>query len=163
VQQSELVCCRVGCDGVLMAVQLSSVALCPLSKMSAPACHQLVCLHGMGNWHPTRCNGGSRALVWHHVMWVAPWSETGTARANKQVVGGGDSSCEAEAGHARRRLVVRGEDLSCKEKTCRRSFLLVGDLLEKLPTSRKQEILPVMVLTGVLSPPYLESWPSRCQ
>jgi hypothetical protein len=91
------------------------------------------------------------------------WSEMGTTRANEQVVKGGDSSCEAETGRVRRRLAVRGEDLSCEAKTSWRSFLLLGDLSEKLPTTRKQDILPVMVLTGVLSPPYLESWPSCCQ
>jgi hypothetical protein len=32
-----------------------------------------------------------------------------------------------------------------------------GDLSEKLPTRRKQDVLPVVVLTGVLSPPRLES------
>jgi hypothetical protein len=65
-------------------------------------------------------------------------------------------SCEAETGCARRRLVVRGGDWS-------EGLPLVGNLLEKLPTSWDQDVLLVMVLTGVLSPPRLESWPSRCQ
>jgi hypothetical protein len=54
------------------------------------------------------------------------------------------------------RLVVRGGDLS-------EGVPLVGNWSEKLPTDREHDVLPVMVLTGVLSPPRLESWPSRCQ
>jgi hypothetical protein len=65
-------------------------------------------------------------------------------------------SCEAEACRARWRLVVRGEDLS-------EGVPLVGNWSGKLPTSGEQDVLPVMVLTGVFSPPRLESWPSRCR
>jgi hypothetical protein len=40
---------------------------------------------------------------------------------------------------------------------------LMGNWSEKLPTSREHDVLPVMVLTGVLSPPHLKPWPSHCQ
>jgi hypothetical protein len=113
VPQLELACCRVGCDGVLMVVQLCRAALRLLSELAARVCRQLVRLHGMGNWH---------ALV-------------------------GDCSCERAGCRARQRLVVQGGDLSCEAETCWRSFLLVGDLSEKLPTSRKQDVLSVMILT----------------
>jgi hypothetical protein len=76
------------------------------------------------------------------------------------VVGGelaqdGYLSCEAET-CARWRLVVQGRDLS-------EGVLLVGNWSEMLPTSREHDVLSVRVLTGVLSPPRLESWPSHCQ
>jgi hypothetical protein len=65
-------------------------------------------------------------------------------------------SCEVETCRARRRLVVRGGDLS-------EGVPLVGNWSKMLPTGREHDVLPVRVLTGVLSPPRLESWPSRCQ
>jgi hypothetical protein len=80
-------------------------------------------------------------------------------------VGAGGRSCEAETSCARQRLAVRGGDFSCEAETCRvrRRLLvgipLVGNWLEMLPTGRRLEGLPVWVLTGVLSPPDLESWP----
>jgi hypothetical protein len=64
---------------------------------------------------------------------------------------------------------VRTSSLSYEAETCRASedlsegVPLVRKWSEKLPTSREQDVLLVMVLTGVLSPPRLESWPSRCQ
>jgi hypothetical protein len=106
---------------------------------------------------PTRrgedvCVSGSRL-----VSWPTPQSETGTARANELlVVRGGNLSCEAETWRARRRLIVRGGNYS-------EGVPLVGNWLEVLPTGQEQEVLPVMVLTGVLSPLHLESWPSHCQ
>jgi hypothetical protein len=112
VPRSELVCCRVGWDDVLMAVQLGSAALCLMSEPTAHACCLLVCLHVMGNWHPTRRCGGVRASVCRHIAWTGSWSEIETPRANKQVVG------------ARRRLLVRGGDLSKKLPPSRR---LVGE------------------------------------
>jgi hypothetical protein len=48
----EFVCCRVGCDGDLMAALLSRAALRLLSGPAAHADRQLVCLHGMGNRPP---------------------------------------------------------------------------------------------------------------
>jgi hypothetical protein len=99
-------------------------------KAGCPRVPLAVVLAWHGNWRPTCHSKGVRASVRHHVVWTAPWSEMETARASEQVVEGGDSSCEAETCRARRRLVVRGTNLS--EKVC-----LVGDLLRKLPTSRK--------------------------
>jgi hypothetical protein len=74
-------------------------------------------------------------------------------------VGVGGSSCDAETCRARQRLLVRGGDLSGGgDPSCRE---LVGDVANwsgMLPTGRKRDILPVWVLTGVLSLPRLESW-----
>jgi hypothetical protein len=64
---------------------------------------------------------------------------------------------------------MRTSGLSCEAETCcvRRILLggvpLEGNWMEMLPTGREHDILPVIVLIGVLSPPCLESWPSRCQ
>jgi hypothetical protein len=80
----------------------------------------------------------------------APWDHA--------LVGSGNYSCERGACRARRRLLVRGGDLS--EGV---GVPLVGNWSVMLRTGREQEVLPVMVLTGVLSPSRLESWPSRCQ
>jgi hypothetical protein len=158
VPRVEFAYCRVGGDGDLTATQLSRAALRLLSGPTARAGRQLLWLHGMGNPPPhTRRGGGVRAPGSRHAVRFAPWSETETARANEQLVlRGGDLSCEAETRRARRRLVVRGGDSS-------EGVSLVGNWSEKLPTRREQDVLPVMVLTGVLSPPRLESWPSRCQ
>jgi hypothetical protein len=51
---------------------------------------------------------------------------------------------------------VRGGDFS-------EGVPLVGNWLEMLLIGREHDVLPMRVLTGVLSPPRLESWPSRCQ
>jgi hypothetical protein len=59
-----------------------------------------------------------------------------------------DLSCEAETCRARRRLVVRGGD-----------FPLVGNWSEMQPTGRRLDVLPVRVLTRVLSPPCPKSLP----
>jgi hypothetical protein len=75
-----------------------------------------------------------------------------TNRSRGELVQGGDLSCEAETCRVRRRLVVRGEDLS-------EGIPLVGNWSEMLPTGRKCDILPVWVLTRVLSLPRLESLP----
>jgi hypothetical protein len=51
----EFACCRgVGCDSDMMDVRPCRAALRLLSESSARACRLLVCLHGMGNRHPTR-------------------------------------------------------------------------------------------------------------
>jgi hypothetical protein len=55
-----------------------------------------------------------------------------------------DLSCEAETSRARRRLVV--------------GIRLVGNWSEMQPTSRRPDVLPVWVLTRVLSLPRPESW-----
>jgi hypothetical protein len=72
------------------------------------------------------------------------------------LVGDGECSCERDACRARRRLVVRGGDWS-------EGLPLAGNWSEKLPTSQEQDVLLVMVLTGVFSRPRLESWPLCCQ
>jgi hypothetical protein len=61
----------------------------------------------------------------------------------------GGWSCEAETCRARRRLVV--------------GIPFVGNWSEMQPTGRRLDVLPVWVLTRVLSPPRLESWPWHCQ
>jgi hypothetical protein len=66
--------------------------------------------------------------------------------------GGGGVSRGAESCRARRRLVVRGGDSS-------EGVPLVGNSSEMLPTGREHDVLPVRVLTRVLNPPRLESWP----
>jgi mono/diheme cytochrome c family protein len=60
---------------------------------------------------------------------------------------------QLELGEARARqiLVVRGEDLS-------EGILLVGNWSEMQPTGQKRDVLPVWVLTRVLSLPHHESW-----
>jgi hypothetical protein len=68
------------------------------------------------------------------------------------VGGGGGGSCEAKTGRVRQRLVVRGGDLSGGDPS-------YGELVGMLPTGWKHVVLPVWVLTGVLSAPHLESWP----
>jgi hypothetical protein len=69
---------------------------------------------------------------------------------------GGDSSCEAKTPHAEWRLLVWGGNLTEKPPPAR-------DLSGKPPTGRRQDVLPVIVLTRIHSPPYTESWPSHCQ
>jgi hypothetical protein len=54
VPRAEFACCRVGDDGDLTAAQLGRAALRLLSGPAACAGRQLVYLHGMGNWPPTR-------------------------------------------------------------------------------------------------------------
>jgi hypothetical protein len=61
--------------------------------------------------------------------------------------------------------LVRGGDLSGEVETCRarwrvvKGIPLVGNWSEMLPTGRNRDVLPVCVLTRVLSLPRLESWP----
>jgi hypothetical protein len=84
-------------------------------------------------------------------------------------VRGGDLSCKAETSHARRRLVVQGVVLSCEAETSRaRRRLVVGVPLARnwskmQPTVQRLDVLPVWVLTRVLSPPCPESLPRRCR
>jgi hypothetical protein len=94
VPRGELACCRVIYDGDVMVVQLSRAVLRLLSGPAARAGRQLVCLHGAGNWSPTRrgedvCISGSRL-----VSWPTPQLGTGTARARRRLVGGDPSSRE---------------------------------------------------------------------
>jgi hypothetical protein len=97
---------------------------------------ELVYLHGSGNRSP-------RASV----VVLAPWARAAchgphTSRSRGR-------SCEAETFRARRRLLG--------------GIPLVGNWSEMPPTGRRLDVLLVWILTGVLSPPRLESWPSRCQ
>jgi hypothetical protein len=109
VAQAELACCRVGCDGELMAARSGRAALRLLSESDARASRQLVRLHGMGNWCSTRRSGRAHVPGSCHVVWFVSWSEMESARANELlVVRGRDWSCAAETCRARRRLVVRG-------------------------------------------------------
>jgi hypothetical protein len=107
---------------------------------------QLVYLHGAGNRSPTHFGGGACAPGSRCVSWRTHQLEQGRARA-------------------RRRLVVRGGDLSCEVETCRvrrrlvRGIPLVGNWSKMLPTGRRLDVLPVSVLIGVLGPPRLVSWP----
>jgi hypothetical protein len=60
---------------------------------------------------------------------------------------------------------MRGEDLSCEAKTSRARRRLVvtvrlaGSWSEMQPTGRRLDVLPVWVLTKVLTPPCPESLP----
>jgi hypothetical protein len=90
---------------------------------------------------------------WDHAMWYGSC----LGRRRKLLVRMSNLSCEAETCcgetetcRVRRRLVVRGGDSSERVP-------LAANWSEKLPTSREPDVLPVLVLTGVLSPPRLES------
>jgi hypothetical protein len=127
---------------------------------------QLLYLHGVGNCSSARVGGGAHAPSSRRMLWPTHQSKPGGGRARQRLlVRGGELSCGAETCRARKRLVVWGGDLSCGAETSRaRQRLvvgnpLVGNLSEMQPTGRKLEVLPVWVLTGVLSPPHLESWP----
>jgi hypothetical protein len=98
VPRVELVCSMVGDGGDGMAVQLSRPALRLQSGRAARSGHQLVYLHGAGSRSPMRCSEDVRVSGSRRLSWPMPQSESGTARA-------------------RRRLVVRGRDLSCKAET----------------------------------------------
>jgi hypothetical protein len=96
--------------------------------------------------YPTRVGGGARALYSRRAPWPTYQSEPEGGRARwRLVVRGGDFSCEAETSRARQRLVV--------------GTALVGNWSEIQPTGRRPDVLPVWVLTKVLSCPCPESWP----
>jgi hypothetical protein len=144
VRRAKLACGRVGDDGNGMVVQPNRPSLRLLSGPVACAGHQLVHLHGVETRSP-------------HTSW---WRRSRPRLAPRVVahapVGVGRSLGEAETCRARRRLVVRGGDLS-------EGVPLVGNWSEMLPTGQEHDVLLVRVLTEVLSPPRLESWPSRYQ
>jgi hypothetical protein len=149
VPRAELACGRVGDDVDGMAVQSNIPAL---RLLSGP----VACM--TASWRICMARGivPPRILV----VVLAPQARAAchsprTNRSRGELVRGGDLSCEAETSRARWRLVVR---LSCEAETCR-GIPLVGNWSEMLPTSRRLDVLPVWVLTGVLSPPRLESWP----
>jgi hypothetical protein len=139
VSRLELACCGVGWDDALMAMRPNRAALRLPSEPAARTCRQLVCLHGMENWRPTRRSGGVHAPGWRHVACTVSWSETETTRVNEQVVGAG-TCC------ARWRLA---REASPRQKTCRGNSQLVGSMTSCQRGS----------LTVILSRPCAESWP----
>jgi hypothetical protein len=132
VPQAELACGRVGDDGDGMAAQPVRPALRLLSGVSCLHGRQLLYLHGVGNRSSTRISGGARALGFH--------CASGPTRQSEP-----DLSCEAETSRARQRLLV--------------GIPLVGNWSEMQPTGQRLDVLPVWVLTRVLSPPCPESSP----
>jgi hypothetical protein len=131
----KLVCGKVGGDVDGTTVQPGRPALRLLSVPAACMGRQLVPFHGAGNRSP-------RVVVEVLCLKLAPHV---MAHISARV---GGSSCEAETCRARRRLIGGG-----------RGIPLVGNWLETLPIGWKHDVLPVWVLTGVLNPPRLESWP----
>jgi hypothetical protein len=162
VPRAELACGRAGDDGDGMAGQPVRPAL---RLLSGPA----ACM--AASWCTCMARGiipqrASVVVLAPRVMAHVPVGAEGrlceaeTFRARRRlVVRGGDLSCEAETCRVRRRLVVRCRDFSCEAETSRGGIPLVGNWSEVLPTGRRPDVLPVWVLTGVLSPPRLESWP----
>jgi hypothetical protein len=150
VPRAELACCRVRCDGELMDPRPGKAALRLLSSWTPTyAADWCSCMaRGTGAPHVAAeeftCRG--------HATWYG--LRLGWRR--RELMRTSCLSCKADTRCARQRLVVRGGDWSDE-------LTLVGNLSDKLPTSREQDVLPVMVLIGVLRPPCLESWPSRCQ
>jgi hypothetical protein len=129
VPRAQLACGSVGNDGDETVVQSGRPALRIFSGPTTCMGHQLVRLHGVGYWSPTRRGGGVRSS---------------RSRA-----------CRGPRPSRSRGELVQGRDLS-------EGVPLVGNWLEMLPTGREHDVLPVRVLTGVLSPPRLESWTSHC-
>jgi hypothetical protein len=117
VPRAKLACDRVGGDGDGMAVQLSRPALRLLSGPTACVDCQLVWLHGEENRSPTRRGGRVRIPGTRCVPWPTPQPESRGARAGRRLRA---ESC------ARRRLLVRGRDLSCEAETCRARRRFVG-------------------------------------
>jgi hypothetical protein len=90
-------------------VQLSRPALRPLSGLAARVGRLLVCLHGAGNRSPTRRGEDVHVSRSRRVSWPTPQSELGIAHTRRRlVVRGGDLSCEVKNSRARRRLVGGG-------------------------------------------------------
>jgi hypothetical protein len=90
-----------------MTMQLGRPALRLLSGPAACMDRQLVYLHGVGYRSPTCRGEGVRAPGSRRVSRPTPQLELGGELAR-----GGDLLCQAENYCARRRLVVRGGDLS---------------------------------------------------
>jgi hypothetical protein len=112
---------------------------------------QLVHLHGAGNCSPTCYGGGARASGLCRVSLPTHQSELGVGGGGacarrRLVMRGGDLSCAAETCRERRRLVVRGGDLSCVAETFRarqRHVVRGVDLSEGIPLVRNWlEMLP---------------------
>jgi hypothetical protein len=88
VPRDELACGRVGDDGDVMAAQPVKLTLRLLLGVSCLHGCQLLCLHDVGNRSSTRVGDGARAVS------LGPRASRG------------------QTSRARRRLVVRGRDLS---------------------------------------------------
>jgi hypothetical protein len=144
VPQAELACGRVGDDVDGMIVQPDRPAL---RLLSGPA----ACM--TASWCICMARGNVPPRV--SVVVLAP---------QDRVVCHGPCTSRGRGGaHARCRLVARGGVFSCEAETSRarrrlvRGVPLVGNWSEMLPTGRSRDVLPVWVLTGVLSLPRLES------
>jgi hypothetical protein len=129
VPRAELACGRVGDDGDRMAAQTSIKALVGVSCLHG---RQLLYLHGVGNRSSTRIGGDARVVGFRCASGPMRQSEL-------------DLSCEAETSRVRRRLVM--------------GIPLVGNWSEMKPTGRRLVVLPVLVVTRVLTPPCPESLP----
>jgi hypothetical protein len=107
----------------MMAMEWRAAGQACIKALVGVSClhgRQLSYLHGAGNRSPTRVGGGARALCSRRVSWPTYQSEP-------------------EGGHARRRLLVRGGDLSCEAKTYREDSScreLVGDVANWPETGR---------------------------
>jgi hypothetical protein len=90
VPRAKLACNRVGDDGDVMVMQLSRPALRLLSGPAARAGRQLVRLHGVGNWSPTRRGGCVHVSGSHRVSRPTPQSgsgvEAGACRARRRLI-----------------------------------------------------------------------------
>jgi hypothetical protein len=137
VSRAELACGKVGDDGNVMAVQPVSPALRLLAGRAVSCCSRMT-------WRFAPLHMSVTMLV----PCVRAHAPVGTGL----IVRGRDLSCEAETCRARRRLVVRGGDSSW-------GVPLVGNWSEMQPTGQRLDVLPVRVLTRVLSPPCRESLP----
>jgi hypothetical protein len=105
------------------------------------------------------CFHGRQLLYLHGVGSCSP----------TRISGGAHVVCHGPRTSQSRSEVVRGGDFSCEAETFV-GIPLVGNWLEMQPTGRRLDVLPVWVLTRVLSLPRPESWPwhwrswpSRCQ
>jgi hypothetical protein len=139
VPRAELACGRVrdNVDGMVVQPDIPALRL-----LSGPA----ACM--TASWCVCMAQGIVPPRV--SVVVLAPRARAAchgprTSRSRGEVVRGSGWSCEAETSRARQRLLV--------------GIPLVGIWSEMLPTGRRLDVLQVWVLTGVLSPLRLESWP----
>jgi hypothetical protein len=159
VSQAKLACGRVGDNVDGMVVQPDRPAL---RLLSGPA----ACM--TASW----CICMARGIVPPHATVEVPVPQARAACHGPRTSWSRGSSCEPETCRARWRHVAQGGDLLREVETCRTGWRLVvrgGDLLEGIPlvgnwsemlsTGRKRDVLPVWVLTRVLSLPRLESCP----
>jgi hypothetical protein len=138
VPRAELACGRVGDDGDVMGAQSVRLALRLLSGRAG--CMAANC-----------CTCMAWGIVPHmRRLWCSCREPSLRVRAHRPVradlvMRGGDFLCEVETCRVRQRLVV--------------GVHLVGNWSEMQPTGRRLDVLPVWVLTKVLTPPCPESLP----